>query len=114
MEISQSFSDLFDSLTKCFQTQKFINYSLEHVHRNSAVGVFLSKIPDYKEKLKEKIQKDYKSKRFILKKPKKNEVKTSDFEYYTKKLIKLAEINSVYFARYQRNEIRNSIEKTRK
>ena len=114
MEIIESFSNLFDGLSTAFEKGSQLNYTDSPVSKECAIGVILSKIPKYKKYLKKKIQSEYKSNRSKLKNSIRNELKFPDFEGGSKKLHKLGEVNNAYFARFQRNCIRNSLDKTRK
>ncbi|OMJ73506.1 hypothetical protein SteCoe_27806 [Stentor coeruleus] len=114
MEITESFSNLINSLTESLESNKQINYSTQPVPNECAVGVLLSRLPNYKTYLKKKIHEEYQNKKKNIKKTLIKDIKTKELESFNKKIAKLGEISTVFFARLQRNYIRKCIEKTRK
>lgn len=114
MEIIESFSNLIDSLAKSLENNEQINYSTEPIPNECAIGVILSRLPNYKVYLKKKIHDEYQNKKKNIKKSLIKDIKTRELESFMKKTTKLGEISTVFFARLQRNYIRMCIEKTRK
>ena len=114
MEIIETFSKLFDGLTVGLEKNIDINYSVNHIPPECSIGVFLSKIPNYKQHLTKKLHKSYKQKRKSLKKMQIPESKSPEFDILMKKLLRLSEVYLAFFARFQRNYIRSAIEKSRK
>ena len=114
MENAESFSKLFDCLTKSLEKNIEINYSTKRISPDCAVGVLLSRIPNYKPHLLKKIQEDYKKMQKSLKKILFSERKIPEIDPLIKKLLKTSEVYLAYFARKQRNSIRSCLEKTRK
>jgi hypothetical protein len=114
MEIIESFSTLFDGLIISLETDRKINYTTESVTSQCALGMILSRVPSYKPYLIKKTKDQSKEKRKKIRQKIQKPLKTPDFDTLVKKIQKLAEISTAFFARYQRNIIRTSLEKTRK
>ncbi|OMJ92922.1 hypothetical protein SteCoe_4265 [Stentor coeruleus] len=114
MEIIEDFSNLIDSLAASLENNKEINYSSHPISNECAIGVILSKLPNYNFYLKKKIRDECQNKKKNIKKSLIKDIKTRELDSFIKKITKQGEISTVFFARLQRNYIRNCIEKTRK